>query len=203
MDTLNPVTIPTVPGQAFEGGLYVGRILVAGAVHGLIVAPKAEGEHAPIAWHKKRTKVPGAMSFFDGRGNTMAMADAGSEAAKWALDLRIGGFDDWYLPSRDELELCYRNLKPTAQENWCYRGDNPSSVPVGYSYLPEVPAQTEALQFKAGGEEAFEDAWYWSSTQYAGTRFNAWNQGFSTGDQNSYGKDYEGRCRAVRRFLII
>jgi hypothetical protein len=32
-------------------------------------------------------------------------------AVRIARDFRGGGFDDWYLPSRGELELIYRNLQ--------------------------------------------------------------------------------------------
>lgn len=195
--------VPTVPGPPFAGGFYVGRILIAGALHALIAAPKADGERVDIAWHPKRPDVPGAMSFFDGRSNTQAMADAGSPLAEWAQNLRIAGHDDWYLPSRDELELCYRHLKPAANQNYFFRGDNPSSVPVGYSYLPDAPAKTEAEAFQQGNAEAFDAAWYWSSTQYAGTHDYAWTQHFVNGNQNVYYEDYEGRARAVRRFLII
>jgi hypothetical protein len=34
-----------------------------------------------------------------------------NRAAQMAAALNAGGFNDWYLPSRDELDLMYRNLK--------------------------------------------------------------------------------------------
>jgi len=189
-------------GSALAGGFYAGRINVDGTIFALVVAPKAEGEHKDTPWAKALKKVAGAMSFLDGFANTAAMAEAGSKLAAWARGLRIGGHDDWYIPSRDELEICYRALKPTKDENYCYRGDNPSSVPVGYAYMPDAPGQTGVEAFKEGGAEAFDDVWYWSSTQYAGNDAYAWIQNFSTGGQGYDRKGIDCRCRAVRRVAI-
>lgn len=194
--------LPTVAGSPFGGGFFAGHLLVAGVAYALIVAPRGEGEHEEAPWSESSKAVPGARSFFDGLANTDAMADAGSELAKWARNLRIAGNDDWYLPSRDELEILYRSFKPTDEENYCWRGDNPSSVPVGYAYSRDNPAQTSVEIFRAGGDEAFEEDWYWSSTQYAGDEASAWCQTFGNGIQGDGHKDTPLRARAVRRLKI-
>ncbi len=201
---MNAVTQQELPalGSAFAGGFFAGRINVDGRPFALIVAPKADGEKDDTVWNGAKKKVAGALSFFDGFANTAAMVEAGSKLASWARGLKIGGHDDWYVPSRDELELCYRNLKPTKEENYCYRGDNPSSVPVGYAYMPDAPAQCEIAAFKKGGAESFDDVWHWSSTQCAGGVACAWIQGFSSGNQGGGRKDVNFRCRAVRRVAI-
>jgi hypothetical protein len=199
MDTVENVSVTIAPGDAFAGGFLAGFILLNGESHAIIVAPKAQGEHDDAALLDSRANVPGALSFFDGHANTAALAEAGSELAKWAQGLAIGGFNDWYLPSRDELEICYRALKPTTEQNYCWRGDNPSSVPVGYAYSLDAPAQTSVDAFKAGGAEAFDDTWYWTSTQYAGSESYAWGQDFTSGYQGSGLKGSELRARAVRR----
>lgn len=201
LDT-STTTVPTVPGTPFAGGFYAGRIRIADQIFALIVAPKAEGEFEE-AWNGSTKAVEDAASYFDGRANTLAMAAAGSELAKNALRMQTGGFNDWYIPSRDELELCYRNLKPTTETNYSYRGDNPSSIPVGYIYTRDCPAQTQTDAFKAGGAEAFSDEWYWTSTQGAAYPDCAWMQLFGYGGQSIGHESYECRARAVRRFLII
>lgn len=193
--------IPTTPGTPFEGGFYVGTISTGADIYALIVAPKAAGRHAPAVWNASYDQVAGADSFFDGFANTKTMAAAGSAIAKWALALNIDGFNDWYLASRDELELLYRHFKPTADANYVYRnGENPSSVPVGYPYTATSPAQTAVVAFQDGGAEAFEDEWFWSSSQYSAD--GAWGQGFYGGSQYRAGKDGGGRAVAVRRLKI-
>lgn len=195
-----PQNIPVALGLIFEGGFYAGRIKIGEQQFAILSAPK-EGGETEMAWGKLK-KVEGVMNFFDGVANTQAMAAAGSKLATWAQGLTISGYSDWYIPSRDELELCYRNLKPTRQENWCFRGDNPSSVPAGYAYMPKVPAQTEIEEFRDGGTQAFDDTWYWSSTQFAGDAASAWVQGFGDGNQSYGPKGIAFRCRAVRRVAI-
>ncbi len=202
MDTISTNTdIPTIIGTPFAGGYYAGRIRVGDDVFALVVAPKAAGEnHAAL--NKDLARVDGALSFFDGAANTTALAAAGSELAKWAQGLAIGGFTDWYLPSRDELEMLYRAFKPTAEENYCGSGDNPSSVPVGYAYSLDAPAQTGVEVFRDSSSESFAEDWYWSSTQYAGVESYAWFQHFNYGYQNTSHKGFELRARAVRRLKV-
>lgn len=191
-------------GTSMGGGFYAGRIRIGEDTFALIAAPKAEGEHDDTPWSKSLKAVEGALSYFDGRANTLAMATAGSKLAKWALGLRIGGADDWYLPSQDELEICYRNLKPTTEKNRCYArsGINLSAVVPTYPYTPGFPAQTLAEAFQAGGEQAFEAAWYWSSTQHVSYSGFAWGQDFYDGYQVSVRKHRQFRARAVRRLPI-
>ena len=189
------------PGEAFGGGFYVCRFHVGSDEYALIVAPKSVGE-INGTWGENGVYIPGARSCCDGAANTMAMAEAGSELASLIAGLDINGFRDWYLPSRDELEMCYRNLKPTAGENYCtFRdGDNASSIPVGYPYTEHEPAQTAVDAFITGGAEAFDPDWYWSSTQ--SSRDNAYGQDFDVGTQRYYVKYILLRARAVRRVLI-
>ena len=195
--------VPIIPGTPFQGGFYAGRFCVNDQQFALIVAPKNGGEQEDILWSEKYTDISGARSFCDGIANTNAMVEADLALGKWARELSINGFTDWYLPSRDELELCYRYLKPTTQKNWTWRnGENPSALPVAtYPYTEIDPAQTPADVFRDDGVEAFEPVWYWTSTQCSAD--TAWSQNFDDGDQDSNGKGYELRARAVRRFLII
>jgi hypothetical protein len=195
--------IPTIIGTALAGGFYVGRIRRGDEVRALIAAPKAEGQLIDV-WNSTYKRVDGALSFNDGLANTIAMADAGSKPAKKVRDLRIGGFDDWYIPSLDELEIAYRNLKPTTEENYCYMrsGINLNAVTPTAPYTPEFPLQTQAELFQAGGAEAFDQSWYWTSTQYASASDYAWCQDFSYGNQGFTSKISKGRVRAVRSFVI-
>lgn len=192
-------------GSPIEGGFFSGTIqLDDGTRYGLVVAPKADGQHTVTPWIDEYKAVPGAQSYNDGLANTIAMADAGSALAQWALSLRIAGHDDWYILSQDELELCYRNLKPTAEKNYCYArsGINLSAVPPTRPYTTTIPAQTTAKPFTENGNEAFDTARYWSSTQLAANPDYAWYQSFWYGFQNYGSTDNKLRARAARRIPI-
>lgn len=194
--------VPTVIGTPWEGGFYAGLISFSGDVYAQVVASKAEGQLSGVhAWGKYGTEIPGAGSFFDGFSNTKAMAEAGLVIAERVLELRIGGFDDWHIAARDQLELAYRGLKPTDDENYVYRnGDNPSSVPPGYPYSIHLPGQTAVELFRNDGAEAFDASWYWSSTQ--SSAYGAWHQGFDDGYQDTAYKGLKGRVRAFRSIKL-
>lgn len=193
---------PAVIGTPWEGGFYVGLISRNGDVYAQVAAPKAEGQLPKThEWGMYGTEITGANSFFDGLSNSKAMAESGLVIAERVLELRIAGFDDWHIPARDQLELAYRRLKPTSDENWVYRnGDNPSSVPPGYPYTIHLPGQTDVELFRKGGSEAFDDDWYWSSTQYSA--YGAWYQGFGGGGQGYAFKGRYGRVRAFRSIKL-
>lgn len=193
------ITLPEI-GQPFGGGFFTGIYQQNGKRYAVITAPAAhelEGE-----WGAYCDKVDGARSLTDSRANTEAMAAAGSELAKQVLALEIGGFTDWAIPARDVQELQYRHLKPTTQENYCWGrdGENPSSLPVGELYTEESPVQTTVEAFKAGGPEAFQPRWYWSSSQRSAD--HAFYMYFVDGSQDYDGKDTELRVRPVRSVLI-
>ena len=187
-------------GGAYGGGFFAGLIRIGSSTYGLIVAPKDGGEI--VGEWGPRKAIDDARSFFDGHANTQAMADAGSDIALWAYSLKIGDNSDWYIPSRDELEVCYRNLKPTDDSNYCGSGDNPSAYLPSYAYAPDIPAQTSVEAFREDGSEACDPTWHWTSTQYAGGASTAWSQCFGGGGQDNGAKGYKGRVRAVRRFMI-
>jgi hypothetical protein len=147
------------------------------------------------------------------------MNSATYPAAQFCEGLSIGGFSDWYLPARDELELCYRNLKPTTDANNTSArplsgitypegndvsgdttGINRNSDPTGAAYTSGNPAQTSVTAFQTGNTEAFASALYWSSSEYSSTV--AWYQTFANGGQNSLAKNGYGYVRAVRRVAV-
>ena len=199
----------------------------------VIVAPKASGEHAGIALKNAGTALPTAcQTLTEGLRATQAMRDADTStvypAAHWARNLNIGGRTDWYIPARDELELCWRNLKPTTTANYVTadrpttasfsyanngsygdtantHGLNNNSAPPGAAYTASVPGQTTSAAFRTGGAEAYEfgSAYYWSSSDYDAT--SAWCQNWDSsypGYQANYDKSNTYRVRAMRRSII-
>lgn len=104
-------TNPLAIGQAYQGGIIF--YLDTTKAHGLIAAPadQSTGIHQ---WYNGTYKVTGATGTAIGTGqaNTNAIITAqgaGSYAAKLCDDLVVGGYSDWFLPSKDELNELYKN----------------------------------------------------------------------------------------------
>ena len=199
-------TVPTVIGEAFGGGFYAGQIGVAGvATHYIIVGPVASAESSNIKYKSSNTAAAGADSVINGPQNMADLvADGDSSvypAAHFCNDLVIGGFSDWYMPAKNELDVCYYNLKPTTNSNNTSSGTNTNAVPSRDSnYTAGTPAQTSAAAFQTGGAEAFGSASYWSSTESSSA--NAFAQFFLNGGQYGTGKTMNYRVRAVRRLPV-
>jgi len=203
-----PIQPPTTIGQAFGGGYYAGQIGVSGvATHYLVVGPVASAESgAALQWKNANTATAGADSDINGLQNTADMVAAGNStvfpAAHFCNDLVIGGFSDWYMPAKNELEVCYYNLKPTTTSNNTSAGTNTNAVPSrGSNYTAGDPAQTSAADFKSTGTEDFTAIGYWSSSEYSA--YGAWFQNFNTGNQGYYGgKTNDRHVRAIRRVAV-
>jgi hypothetical protein len=205
----NSVTPALQPGEAFGGGFFAGQISTAGnsiADYNLVVGPVASAENSSKQYKNALTATAGADSVIDGPQNTAdIVADGNSTvypAAHFCNDLVIGGFSDWYLPAKNELEVCYFNLKPLTTANQTGSGINANAVPARAStYSAGVPPQTSATNFQSTGAEAFvSDYYYWSSTEGSNTyaRFQVFNNGYQG---NTY-KTFSFRVRAVRRVAV-
>ena len=196
---------PTVIGQAFGGGFYAGQIGVSSvATHYLIVAPLSSGQFTG-QWKNSTSGTPGADSVIDGPQNTADMVADGSSTdypcAYFCNDLVVGGQTDWYMPAKNELEVCYYNLKPDTTPNSTSSGINPNAVPARASnYTTGTPARTSAADFQTGGTQPFVAAYYWSSTE-VGSKYGS-RQYFEEGTQNSIYKTNSIRVRAVRRIPV-
>ena len=170
------IELPSI-GAPFEGGFFGGEFMLAGERYVLVAAPKAEGERFNLEYKKNdRGTADGTDSDDDGLANSGRISDDNHPAAQFCRGLRIAGHDDWYLPSRDELAMLWRNLGPNRKN-------------------------TPGL-FQKGAAEAFAEDWYWSSTEHASYSGYAWVVYFVDGGQGSYGKGYGFGVRAVRRLKI-
>jgi hypothetical protein len=201
----NSTTTPLAIGQAFGGGFFAGQIGVSSvATHNLVIGPVASAQLSRL-WKNANTATPGADSDINGPQNTADMVADGDSAvypaAHFCNDLVTGGFSDWYMPAKNELEVCYYNLKPDTTANFTSSGINPNAVPARASnYTSGTPAQTSVAAFQTGGAEAFTPSIYWSSTEFSST--DGWFQDFSWGAQYNNPKETSRIVRAIRRVAI-
>ena len=231
--------IPTI-GDFVYGGYFAGIIDTTragsiqandqsqtGAKYLLIVSPKSLEASPGRRWKTTNDAGPtGVQTRWNGLAATVAMKNAGSayEAASYAHDLSFpsDGGSRWYLPALDELELVYRNLKPSTEANrtdsrsttgfpgnTTTMGQNISSDPTGAVYTSSVPARTNLALFQAGGAQALESAsgtypYYWTSTERDATL--AWYQDFGDGtagiQDNTTKNNTNLRVRPVRRVVL-
>ena len=107
---------PPALGCAYEGGYYMGAV-ASPANYYIIVAPNATG-CARCRWKTTINAAPNTGSCTDGYANTRnGMTSAIYPAGNWTATRSIGGFSDWYMPARNELNLLYvnRNSLPAGQ----------------------------------------------------------------------------------------
>jgi hypothetical protein len=202
----NSITTLFAIGSALGGGFFAGQIGVGGvATHNLVIGPIASAQSIK-KYKNANTAATGADSVINGPQNTADLVADGNStvypAAHFCNDLVIGGFSDWYMPAKNELEVCYFNLKPTTTSNNTSSGINANAVPARASnYTSGNPAQTSATDFKDTGTEDFAANRYWSSTDTSASYALA--QDFDDGLQNpNFMKTDSYRVRAVRRVAV-
>ena len=203
-------------GSPLEGGFFAGYIshtADGNPTHALIVAPRATGATGTgytlttlLANKTTANTTAGTTSEFDGVANTAAMVAAGianHPSANFCVGLSIGGFNDWYLPSRLELDIAYFNLKPTTVSNSTSWGINVYAVPArATNFTADNPLQTTVGAFNTSAERFSTTAGvgHSSSTELFST--NAAAVDFATGARLNFSKTSTIAVRAFRRIAL-
>jgi len=222
----NPLNI----GMEMDGGFYAGNIRsdVDGNWYALIVSDAGGDTVQQNAddkeWRTSNTALSQAQTLSDGKSvmdhivanETLADFPAFEWVQTTLNDANYEGYNDWYIPARDELELLYRNFKPTTNDNSTSsrsdtgffggdgktNGTNLFTAPADYDgYTTSDPAQTSLVSFQDSGANAFADFVYWSATEYNANE--SWRQTFVDGFQfDGSDKTQTSAVRAVRRIQI-
>ncbi|MCF8450687.1 MAG: DUF1566 domain-containing protein [Taibaiella sp.] len=98
-------------GQSYAGGIIF--YLDGTGEHGLVCAPTDQSTGAP--WGCAGTLIGASgTAIGTGQSNTAAIlanCTTSGIAAKICDDLVLGGYNDWFLPSKNELYIIYNNIK--------------------------------------------------------------------------------------------
>lgn len=200
-------------GSPYEGGYFAGVMRNGATRYALVISPKAQGQTQSAS-----TGAMSANSRWDGLANCTGSSNS---IALWARALNINGFTDWYVPAIDELELLYRNFKPTTALNVTGNvqsnlggalitnpnGANPNSEPVGPGYTTTVPTQTPLALFKAGGAQCLDSTTApiatWASNSDLSQTNYPYFQRHDAGEENvALGGGNSLTVRAVRRVIL-
>lgn len=116
-----PVTEPKVKKQKanrFVGEFYEGGIIfhlwedTKGELHGLVVSLEKSKAFYPYSNLRNELIGSSAQSAWNGLANTLHIVQQNGHlrsCAEYCLQLNAQGYDDWYLPSIDELHLLWIN----------------------------------------------------------------------------------------------
>ncbi len=160
-------------GDFHEGGVV---FYIDSFGHGLICSIYNDGNHK--SWGPATDTGATGTEIGTGAGNTQIIVNNQyifeNSAAYICDNLDYFGFNDWYLPSKDELFLMYQQgyyIGNTSEEN--------------------------------GGERlvyAGNTSSYWSSSESLVDIYKAESLHFSSGTQGTYSKDLPFRVRGIRSF---
>ncbi|NDG64596.1 MAG: DUF1566 domain-containing protein [Planctomycetes bacterium] len=99
-------------GRYYEGGWIAAEWKEGTDTRFLILAQPDITAIFPWTIPPFQTQLLGAANYWNGPVDTadiVAQSGAGSYAAKYAADLVLGGYSDWYLPSIWELNMVYNS----------------------------------------------------------------------------------------------
>ena len=202
-----PLVIPPI-GDPLQGGFYFGQIKVGTKTYALILSPRATGNiDGPVMQADTAYTFTGNKIDNDGKqiqANMVAYGINKFPAQKAVMALTIGGYSDWYIPSKYEMEILYRALKPTTANNNTVAGANPYAVPTAtVKYTTTNPARTALTAFRSpSGANYMTADFYYSATQGPSGNAYCHAKRFTNGADAEDKMEFDYPVRAIRRVEV-
>ena len=144
-------------GAPYQGGVIA--YIDGTGLHGLIAAPGDQSASAP--WGCLQTTISGADGTAIGTGNQntidiIAGCTEAGIAARICGDLVLNGYDDWYLPSKDELNQLHINYVAIGgfnnpdQEYWS-SSEGPVDIEGGSAWVQKIGTGFQVSIYKHTG----------------------------------------------------
>ena len=164
-------------GKVYRGGAYAGLITIDGLQYRLILSPALYQESKKMTLSFFGAIAANSTSTNNGYANTVAIKALGNStnypAAWYATSISVAGdnfydpaYTDWYLPSRDEWEICYRAFKSSTEVNitgnrtsigdGLPEGTNAYSIPPRGGYTATDPPVTTLTEFQTAGNSLYK-----------------------------------------------
>ncbi|AUM59626.1 hypothetical protein HOS55_gp024 [Pseudomonas phage PMBT3] len=135
------------------------------------------------------------------QANMIAYGITKFPAQQAVMALTIGGYSDWYIPSKYEMEILYRALKPTTTNNNTVAGANPYAVPTATVKYTN-PARTALTDFRPAGTNFMTADFYYTATQGPSGTAYCHAKRFTNGADGEDLMEYDYPVRAIRRVEI-
>jgi len=107
-----------------QGGVYAGVMRGENNApnYHLIVPTDTSASIKHVQWADNNAMQTGAHSFTDGLANTQFLqaSSINHPAAQWASELTIDGFNDFYLPAKNEILLAYITVPELFEKSGWY-----------------------------------------------------------------------------------
>ena len=210
------VVASIAPGTLMGGGHWGGRIQIGANQYDLIVSPHAlAGFYTEYDWNVNANQpytywdfdIEFNASINDGYGimQEAKLVGVGNYGALSIFsNITLNGFSDWYAPSLHEMEILYRNLKPTTAANNTAFGTNSSAVPPSSNYDVSVPAQTSYVPFRSGNVSQFLEEVHFTATRgLSGNKQTYATFSFIDGSIGEAPTNEARPTRAIRRQLVV